>query len=189
MEQTFRKDVLDDIKWEKENINKQMELLQPMINALHKSRGAKLVSSSAYFISELIVWIGIIAAIAWLAFMFIIPPFFDLSNIIYDAKQTGKYTQQTLDTVEWSVRALLVLIIIFLFIIARQLAKLRNKNALSHVAGRTIADMQKKLQERIDKLNAFESKYDYIIHSDANIDIDGFVNPLPPPPDGDRLLE
>src|SRR5690606_22366412 len=111
-------------------------------------------------------------------FVYLIPPFYEFSNVIFDAKQTGKYTQQTLDILEISLRAIIAIVAILCIIIARQLGKLRRKNKITTVAGQTIVSMQKKLEERLSILDAFEKKYDYILNSDAKIALDQFANPL-----------
>lgn len=194
MENTFRTDVLQDIAWEKENINKQIELLEPLKKTLHRSAGMKMLSTSGYFFFQLLCWVGIIGLLAWLIFMFKVSPFYELTNMMYTAEQSGQYKSHEFTNIEWTIRLMAIISIVLLFIIDRQLAKLRRKNNLASVAGKTIADMQGKLEERMNTLIAFEHKYSYLLQDDIKIELDQFNNPLPPqdrpePPKGDEYLD
>lgn len=194
MENTFRTDVLQDIAWEKENLNKQIELLEPLKRTLHRSAGMKMLSASGYFFFQLLCWAGIIGLLAWLIFMFRVAPFYELANMMYTAEQSGQYRSHEFTNIEWAIRLMVIVLIVLLFIIDRQLAKLRKKNNLASVAGKTIADMQGKLEERMNTLESFEHKYSYLLRGDITIELDQFNNPLPPPerpdpPQGDEYLD
>lgn len=194
MENTFRKDVLQDIAWEKENLNRQIESLEPLKKTLHRSKGMKMLSAGAYFMLQFLCWIAILAGIIWLIFLYKTAPFNELGNILFKAEQYQFSKPEQINLIEWSVRLLVFSIIVLLIIIERQLAKLRRKSTLTAVAGKTLAEVQQKLEERMNTLLAFEQKYNYLMHDDINIELDQFHNPLepkdtPPPPPGDRLLD
>lgn len=192
MESTFRKDVMDDIAWERDNINKQLEMLEPMTKELHRSSGLRFLSKTGYVFTEMIVWVLILVAIAWLAFLFKVPPFYIISDLTsaFESVKGELYSQTIANNVaifEWSIRGLVALIIVLLFIVARQLAKLRSKVDITQMAGKTIKDIKQKLEERLTQLKNLEDKYQYLLVNDAKIEPDGFTNPLPPP-DGDEVL-
>lgn len=191
MENVFRKDVLQDLAWEKENINKQIELLEPMKKALHRSKSMNVLSTSAYFLLQLLCWIGVLALISWSVFLFNVTPLYELSFILHNAEAVQLAKPHEVNQIEWTLRLLVLALILLLVIIERQLNKLRRKSTLSAVAGRTIADIQTKLEERMQTLLAFEKKYSYLMQEGINIELDQFDNPLdpPPPPEGDRLLD
>lgn len=188
MESTFRKDVIDDIQWEKDNINHQIEMLEPMKNALHQSAGMKMLSTGGYLFTELVLWLLAIATIVYVVFAFNMTPFYELSNALNSSVRLGELKDHEMITVFWSIRSLIVLIAILIIIIARQLAKLRKKMKMTNVAGKTISDMQKKLEERMSTLLAFEQKYSYLLDKDITIELDQFANPIQKNDDEQRLL-
>lgn len=191
MENVFRKDVLQDIAWEKENINKQIELLEPMKKTLHRSKSMNVLSTSGYFFLQLLCWVGVVALISWLVFLFSVSPLYELSFILHNAEASQLAKAHEVSQIEWTIRLMVLALILLLIIVERQLNKLRRKSTLSAVAGRTIAEIQAKLEERMQTLLAFENKYSYLMQDDIHIELDQFDNPLdpPPPPPGDRLLD
>lgn len=191
MENVFRKDVLQDIAWEKENINKQIELLEPMKKTLHRSKSMNVLSTSGYFFLQLLCWVGVVALISWLVFLFSVSPLYELSYILHNAEASQLAKAHEVSQIEWTIRLMVLALILLLIIVERQLNKLRRKSTLSAVAGRTIAEIQAKLEERMQTLLAFENKYSYLMQDDIHIELDQFDNPLdpPPPPPGDRLLD
>ncbi len=188
MDPNFRKDVLQDIIKEKENINAQIAALEPLKNELHTSVGSRIIKAGSYYFLQFICWIFILALIAWLIFMFKISPFFELSEMMHQAVQISKGSAQDAMYTSWAIRFLVVGLIVLIFVIERQLAALRRKDKISSLAGKTIATVQSQLEERMNTLIAFESKYNYLLQGDIKIELDQFTNPLPPP-EGDTLLD
>lgn len=188
MDPNFRKDVLQDIIKEKENINAQIAALEPLKNELHTSVGSRIVKTGSYYFLQFICWIFILALIAWLIFMFKISPFFELSNLLHTAAQSNPTSLQDVNYATWAIRFIVLGLIVLIIVIERQLNALRKKDKISSLAGKTMATIQSQLEERMNTLIAFESKYNYLLQGDIKIELDQFTNPLPPP-EGDTLLD
>lgn len=182
MNNQFAEDVRDDIIKEKESLADQVALLEPMVKGLKQSTGLRLVSSGSSILMEIILWALAIGALIYAALLMTIFPFSNLGLALVAAKKENpNFTLSQMNTIEYSVKALVVIIGILLVVIARQLAKLRLKSSGLHLAGKNIEGIRLELQERQAALQAFEQKYDYLLNANAKISVDGFSNPLTPP--------
>lgn len=188
MENNFRKDVFAFFDKEKSRIQGDMNEIQNFKDQFYQSRGNKFLKQSSYVLLETIVWVIFFAEILWLVFLFRVPPFHKFSEMMVHVKNTEIYSSSDLDLVDWSVKGLVVLIIIATFIIARQVASMRKQISKSVTAGHGFTALMGVEEQRLKDIIEFETKYAYLIGDDIKIELEDFKNPLLPP-EGDRLLD
>lgn len=188
MENNFRKDVLAFFDNEKKRISADINEIQNFKDQFYLSRGNKFLKQSSYVLLETIVWVVFFAEILWLVFLFRVPPFHKFSEMMVHVRNTGIYSSSDLDLVDWSVKGLVVLLIIATFIIARQVANLRRQNSKTLTAGHGFTALMDVEQQRLKDIEALEEKYSYLKGDDIQIELEDFTNPLLPPK-GDQLLD
>lgn len=189
-ENNFRKDVFEHLKKEKERAQADIVNIQTFKDEFYQSRGSKFIKQSSFVLLEIIVWALVVAELFWLIFLFRVPPLHKFQEMLVHVKNTGFYAADDLNIVEWSVRGLVILIIIATFFVARMVSALRKQNSRAVHAGKGFMDLIDVENARLKDINDLEQKYVYLNAEDINIELENFTNPLmPPPPQGDELLD
>jgi len=190
MDNNFRKDIVDYINQDKVRIQEDLTHIQEFKEQFYLSRGSKFIKQSYFVLLEVLAWVAIVAEIFWLIFLFRIPPFHKFLEMMVHVKNTEIYAPQDLDLVDWSIRGVVILLIIATFIISRLIAQLRRQNSKNISAGKGFTQLLSTEEKRLQALNALEQKYNYLFQNDIQIELEEFTNPLiPEPPKGDTYLD
>lgn len=190
MENHFRKDIFSFFQKEKNRSHKDIQDIQAFKDAYYQSRGTKIIRQSSYVLLEIVLWILVFAEIFWLVFLFRMPPFHKFSEMMSQANNSGIFSKTDLDIVEWSVKGLVILLIITTIIITRLVAGLRIQNNKTSKAGIGFMKLIELENERLKEIEELEKKYAYLQGDDIKIELENFTNPLmPPPPKGDTFLD
>lgn len=130
-------DLLGEFRQEKELINEQLGLLDPLAVSLRKPAAARLLNSIVLLTLEGLSWLTIVAVVAFCIIRDKIYPFYILARIKTKGSLLG-FSDKDMNNLYWSVLVFAAIIAFLLFIIARNLAKLRKKNTILQMAGKTI---------------------------------------------------
>jgi len=92
-------------------------------------------------------------------FYYKLPPFDLVKPLISLGMHQGDFTDFELNAIGWSVQGLIILIAVFLAIIARMLARIREKNALLHTTAKNLKQLAEAQLKRKTAIDAIEQRY------------------------------
>ena len=147
-------ELLHEFREEKRLIHSQTELLQPLSASLRRNAALRLADTSMILVGEIICYALLLAAIAVGIFMNKLYPFYLLTELSRPehSREMGLHNVQML---QWSVYALLGLIALVAYFLARALARIRQKNAILSMTGgriKTILSDHEKRRIAIDDI-------------------------------------
>lgn len=133
----LQEDLLKEFKAEKELIAEQLSMLDPLAVSLRKPIAARVWNSIVFLILESFTWLSIVAVIAFCVIRDKLYPFYILARMRSKGAELG-FSDRDMSNIYYSVVVFAVIIALLLFIIARNLARLRKKNNILQMAGKTI---------------------------------------------------
>ncbi|HTN18446.1 MAG TPA: hypothetical protein VL092_12230, partial [Chitinophagaceae bacterium] len=148
-------DLLLEFRQEKELINSQLALLDPLAVSLRKPVAARIWSSIVLLVLEGLSWLGIVSVVAFCIVRDNIYPFYILARLRVKGATLG-FNERDLNYLYWSVLVFAGIIAVLLFVIARNLARLRKKNAILQMAAsriKTVVGDQLKRKAAIDTID------------------------------------
>ncbi len=179
----LQEDLVKDFQDQKRTINEQIKLIDPMATSLRMPVAQRLLNSSLSVILEILCWLVVVGLIAYILFMDKLVPFYVLSKLIQTGKSSGGFTEKELSVLSWSIKGLVIIIALLVVVIARMLAKIRQKNSILHLAGK---NMKQLVEENLKRRSAIESiEQRHMLELPTNED--SIVTPMPKP-HNDTLL-
>lgn len=133
----LHEDLLKSFKEEKDFLDAQLDLIDPLSLRLRQSAVARWMNKIFLLTIEAIIWLS---AIALLAFCFLrdsIYPFYVLARLRNKASLLG-FSDRDVENLYRSIYVFSILLIILLVVLARVLAKMRHKNEDLRLASKTI---------------------------------------------------
>lgn len=177
-------DLIKDFLEQKRTINEQIKLIDPMATSLRRPVAQRLLHSSFSIFLEVICWLLFAGLLAYVVFMDRLVPFYVLSKLIQTGKGQPGFTDNELVALNWSIKGLVVLIALLVLVISRMLAKIRQKNAILHIAGKNMKQLVEENLKRKSAIEAIEQRH--IMELPATTD--SIVTP-PAKPHNDILLD
>lgn len=151
-------DLLKEFRAEKELIDRQLTLLDPLAVSLRKPIAARILNSFILLALEGICWLGISTVVAFCIVRDKIYPFYILSRLRVKGVSLG-YTAKDIDALYYSIFILAAIICLLLFIIARNLSRLRRKNAILQLAGLQIKSLVGEQLQRKAAIEAIDQRH------------------------------
>lgn len=133
----LQEDLLREFKEEKEMINAQLALLDPLAVSLRKPIATRVLNSLVLVAFEALSWLGIATVIAFLFIRDKVYPFYILARMRSQGAKLG-FSDRDMTNIYNSIIVFGVIICLLLLIIARNLARIRKKNNILQMAGKTI---------------------------------------------------
>ena len=159
MESTrLQDDLLHEFRQERELISAQLELLDPLAVSLRKPVAARIWSSLVLLLLEGFSWIGIAATIAFCIIKDKIYPFYILSRLRIKGPSLG-FSDRDMNNLYWSIVVFSAIICVLLFVVARNLARLRKKNAILQVAAASIKTVVGEQLKRKAAIEAIDQRH------------------------------
>lgn len=174
------RDLILDFQDQKVQLEKQIQQTDPIATALHIKAGRHFFQTGFILFMELLVWILLVASVAFLIFMDKLYPFHFLYQIRVDTTLARPHSSSDLDILIWSVKGLVVLLALVLFWTGRLLHKSRKKNALMKQAGSHLRKLMQLFFERQRNIRILEDKYPLQLPPNSDT-----VELPPSPPAGD----
>jgi len=130
-------DLLLELRAERDMINEQLELLDPLGVALRKPVAARLLHKGILIVLECLCWLGLCGVLLFCAFRNTIYPFYLLDRIRLKGPAIG-LSVTDIQYLYWSVTFFAVVTGLLLFVLARNLSRLRRKNAIIQLAAKHV---------------------------------------------------
>lgn len=171
-------DLLREFRQERELINAQLELLDPLAVSLRKPVAARIWSSIVLLVLEGLSWLGIAGVIAFCLVRDKIYPFNVLARLRIKGSSVG-FTESDMNSLYWSVVVFAGIIGILLYVIARNLARLRKKNAILQMASSRIKTVVGEQLKRKAAIEAIDDRHFGILEPLPVNDLGSTVVPNP----------
>jgi hypothetical protein len=154
----LHEDLLKAFKEEKELIVEHLSLLDPLAVSLRKPIAARVWNSIVFVILESIIWLSILAVIAFSVLRDKVYPFYILARLRTKGAELG-FSDRDMNNLYYVTLVFAVLIVLLLFIIARNLAALRKKNNILQLAGQTIKTVVGEQLKRKATIEAIDQRH------------------------------
>lgn len=154
----LQEDLLKEFKEEKRIINEHLALLDPLAVSLRKPIAARLWSNVVLLIFEALAWLSIVGVIAFCIIRDKIYPFYILARMRTKGAVLG-FSNADMNNLYWSVIVFAAIIAVLFFIIARNLGKLRKKNAILQMAGKNIKTVVGEQLKRKAAIETLDQRY------------------------------
>lgn len=156
MENTrLHEDLLREFKQEKEMVNAHLALLDPLAVSLRKPVASRIFNSIVLLVLEGLSWLGLITVVAFCIVRDKIYPFYILARMRSKGTAMG-FSARDVDSLYWSVVVFAAIIGLLLLVVARNLSRLRRKNAILQMAAvriKTVVGEQLKRKAAIDTID------------------------------------
>jgi hypothetical protein len=138
MEQNkLQEDLLREFKEGKNMIENQLSLLDPLAVSLRKPIASRLFNTILLISLEVLAWLAVLATIAFAVFRDKFYPFYILARLRSKYEELG-FSKKDMDNLYHSSLIFCILIAFLFIIIARNIARIRKKNKILQMAGKTI---------------------------------------------------
>lgn len=159
MENTrLQDDLLQEFKEERKLIDTQLELLDPLGVSLRKPAAARVLNNIFLLILEGLGWLSIFTMVAFCIIRDKIYPFYILARMKTKGPQLG-FSDRDMGNIYNSTIVFAVIIAILLFIITRNLARIRKKNTILQMAGKTIKTVVGEQLKRKAAIDAIDQRH------------------------------
>ncbi len=180
---SLKEDLILDFQEQKKALAGQMDLINPMATSLRKPAARRMADAGFLIFLEILVWAACLSCIAFLVFMNKLYPFYYLSQLKHDTDIKSLYNLKDLEMLDWCIKGLGLLAALLLFIIARMVHKIRQKNSVLNLAGKNMKLLAEQFIKRKASMGSLMEK-----HSDElPINDDAIILP-PQRPHNDLLL-
>jgi hypothetical protein len=176
MPSRLQDDLLHEFREEKRMIQSQIEEFQPLAVSLRKPAAQRLASKSLILLGELICWLLFLAAVAACIFLNRLYPFmllFDLDS----PSQQGQLGAADVHMLRLCVYGITALCGIGFLLLARSLARIRQKNDILNMAGGRIKTLVGQHLERKAAIDAVEQRHFGELPGDYATDVNAIPNP------------
>lgn len=155
---SLQDDLLNDFKEQKRLIVEQIELFDPLATTLRKPAAQRLVSKGALIFAEVLCYLLALGAVAFAVFLNKLYPFYILSEIRVkpEFESLGNTNMQLL---QYSIYALIGIISLLFYFMARAMRHLRLKNDILHLAGKNIKELVGQHLRRKASIDAIEQRH------------------------------
>ncbi len=155
----LQEDLLLDFRAQKQILNEQIALFDPLATSLRKPAAQRLASNTGLVLAEIICYLLAVGFLALTFGMNLVYPFSILAHYPLEGDvQNGT----PLTRVEWfniSMHALAAIISILFYIVARLTRRIRLKNAILHVAGTNIKTLVGQHLKRKATMEGLEQRH------------------------------
>lgn len=166
---SLKEDLIRDFQEQKKSLQEQIALVDPMATSLRKPAAKRLFNSGLIIFTEIIMWLLVVATIAFIFLMDKIYPFFLTQQIMHDSNVKAHYNASDLIALDWSIKGMAGIIALLFAIIARMLASIRLKNTVLNITGRNMKELVQQMLHRKAAMETMEQRHpiDLPISSDA----------------------
>lgn len=171
-------DLLLEFKTERDLINEQLDLLDPLAVLLLKPVATRILHKGVIILMEIIAWACALTMVAFCLFRDKIYPFHILARLRTKGADYG-FTNTDVQELYWSLTLFAVVVALLFVIIARVLAKLRQKNSIIQMASNRIKTIVGQDLKRKAAISTIEQRHFDILQPLADDDV--VVNTTPKP--------
>lgn len=168
-------DLLHEFQEEKRMIRSQIEDFEPLAVSLRKPAAQRLANKGLILFAELLCWAIFLSTIAACIFLNRLYPFY----LLFQLRQPryADLGDQDVRTLLWSVYGLIGLSGFVFLLLARSLARIRQKNVILHMAGSRIKTLVGQHLHRRAAIDAIEQRHFNELPLGLNTDVNAIPNP------------
>jgi hypothetical protein len=155
----LKDDLIREFREERDMINDQIEILDPLATSLRKPAAHHILSAGALIACELVCYGLCLGGIVFLFFLSKVYPFSTLFDIFYNPRLHGEVNVLDLTYLNIAVYGLVVLAAILFYIIARMSRAVRLKNSILNQAGRDIKTIVGQHLKRKAAIDTIEQRH------------------------------
>ena len=155
----LKEDLIRDFIDQKEAINEQLTLIDPMAASLRRPAARHLFHNGFLILMEVVVCLLIISCGALIFLMDNIYPFYQINQIIHDSGMKERLNHNDMMMLSWAIKGLVGLIALLLLFIARMLGTVRMKNTILNLAGRNMKSLAEQMLHRKAVMESMEQRY------------------------------
>lgn len=163
-------DLLMEFKAERDMVNEQLDLLDPLAVLLRKPIATRILHKGIILFFEIMAWLCALAMIAFCVLRDKIYPFHILARIRSKGSDYG-FTNTDVQQLYWSFTVFAVFIAVLFVVVARILAKLRQKNTIIQMAAARIKTIVGQDLKRKAVISTIEQRHFDILQPLANDDV------------------
>lgn len=173
-------DLLHEFREEKRMIQAQIDDFNPLALSLRKPAAQRLASKGLILFGELLCWALFLAAIATCVFLHRLYPFYEL----FSMRLVKLIDPQDIQALQWSIYVLIGLSGLLFVLIARSLARIRQKNDILNMAGSRIKTLVGQHLQRKAAIDAIEQRHFNELPVHTKVDANDVPNPAYDPNEG-----
>lgn len=151
-------DLLHEFREEKRMIQSQIELIEPLSVSLRRPAVQRVAAKGMILFGELLCWLLFLVAIAMCIFLNKLYPFYLLFELSRP-EHVRELGIQHVQMLRWGVYALIILAGLLFAILARSLARIRQKNNVLYMAGSRIKTLAGQLLARKAAIETLEQQH------------------------------
>ena len=151
-------DLLHEFREEKRVIQSQIELIEPLSASLRRPAVQRVAAKGMILFGELLCWVLFLVAIAMCIFLNKLYPFYLLFELSRP-EHVRELGIQHVQLLRWAVYALIILAGLLFAILARSLARIRQKNSVLYMASSGIKTLTGQLLTRRAAIETLEQKH------------------------------
>ena len=152
-------DLLNDFREQKQTLNEQIELFDPLATSLRRPAAQRLMSKGGLIFAEVMSYLLCLAMIAFAIMMNHIYPFGPLQNVRYIKSFDDLKHFSEAEHFSIAVHALPVLVALLFLIVARIVRSIRLKNDILDLAGKNIKTLVGQHLRRKACIEAIEQRH------------------------------
>ena len=151
-------DLIQEFREEKKMIMAQIDLFNPMALSLRKPAAQRLANKGLIIFAETFCWLSLLGSITFGIFLNKLYPFYILFQLkrVELSKTLGAINVQNL---LWCVYGMIGVVVLLLFFLARTLARIRKKNDVLSIAGKSIKTVVGQHLTRKAAIDAIEQRH------------------------------
>jgi hypothetical protein len=169
-------DLLHEFREEKRMIESQIEDFEPLAVKLRRPAAQRLASKGLILFGELLCWAVFLGAIATCIFLNKLYPFYLLFQLNRPA-HVDELGIQNVQFLQWSMYGLIGLCGVAFLLLARTLARIRQKNDILNMAGSRIKILVGQHLLRKAAINTIEQRHFNELPVDYKTDVNAIPNP------------
>ncbi len=172
----LQEDLLKDLESQKQNLNDQIALLDPLAASIHRPAYKRLLSSGFSIFLEILIYVAALGAIAYAIFYNKLTPFYRLSSVLNLGINEKLLSNFQANKITWGIQGMAIVIAVLLFFIARLMSKIRQKDAVLDISAKNMKQLVQGNLKRRAALESLTQRY----ASDLPTDSDSIGKPSPP---------
>jgi hypothetical protein len=165
---TLKDDLIRDFQDQKQTINEQLALIDPMAASMRAPAARRLLSAGLLVFLQVICWLLVLGCLAFVFFMDRIFPFHLIGRLLHDTAISDNYNPNHVMLLSWIIRGLAVFTALLFYIILRLLGSIRKKNNVLHLTGKNMRLLAEQLLKRKAAMDTLEQKHPVEMPSNAD---------------------
>ena len=156
---SLQDDLLQEFRAERNMVNEQIEVLDPLGTNLRKPAAQRIISSGGLILLEICCYLLSAGTIAFMVFMHRIFPFSMLQDMLYNPQYRSDIGLVNIGYLNIAIYGLAAVPVILFYVLARTCRRIRLKNDILQMAGNDIKIIVGQILKRKAAIEAIEQRH------------------------------